>query len=134
MQVDTRSKRRSAWRRWRPWRPATPCVVSAFSIPTTTIGGGAGIDIADRHAAGVGGYDQMIGITSLATAADLDARAEAIARLAGDTALRRRQGQAAAARARRLYDWRAVVAAYRNLWSEWAELRAASPGLALRGR
>ena len=79
-------------------------------------------------------YDQMIGITSLATAVDVDACADAIARLAGDAALRRRQGQAAAERARRLYDWRAVVAAYQELWSELAELRAASPGLALRGR
>ena len=125
-----------------------PCVVSdwngykdtvvdgetGFRIPTTTIGPGAGIDIADRHAAGVDSYDQMIGITSLATAVDVDACAEAIARLAGDAALRSRQGKAAAARARRLYDWRAVVAAYQDLWSELAELRTASPGLALRGR
>ncbi len=125
-----------------------PCVVSdwngykdtvadgetGFRIPTTTIGPGAGIDIADRHAAGVDSYDQMIGITSLATAVDVDACAEAIARLAGDAALRSRQGKAAAARARRLYDWRVVVAAYQDLWSELAELRAASPGLALRGR
>ena len=125
-----------------------PCVVSdwngykdtvadgetGFRIPTTTIGSGAGIDIADRHAAGVDSYDQMIGITSLATAVDVDACADAIARLAGDAALRARQGEAAAARARRLYDWRAVVAAYQALWSELAELRGASPGLALRGR
>ena len=125
-----------------------PCVVSdwngykdtvvdgetGFRIPTTTIGPGAGIDIADRHAASVDSYDQMIGITSLATAVDVDACADAIARLAGDAALRSRLGQAARARARRLYDWRAVVAAYQDLWRELAELRAASPGLALRGR
>ena len=125
-----------------------PCVVSdwngykdtvadgetGFRIPTTAIGAGAGIDIADRHAAGVDSYDQMIGITSLATAVDIDACAEAIARLAGNAALRSRLGKAAAARARRLYDWRVVVAAYQDLWSELAELRGASPGLALRGR
>ena len=119
-----------------------PCVVSdwngykdtvadgetGFRIPTTTVGPGAGIDIADRHAAGVDSYDRMIGITSLATAVDVDACADAIARLAGDAALRRRQGAAALARARRLYDWRAVVAAYQDLWSELAELRGASPG------
>ncbi len=125
-----------------------PCVVSdwngykdtvaegetGFRIPTTTIGPGAGVDIADRHAAGVDSYDQLIGITSLATAVDVDACADAIARLAGDAALRSRLSEAAAARARRLYDWRVVVAAYQDLWSELAELRAASPGLALRGR
>ena len=123
-----------------------PCVVSdwngykdtvadgetGFRIPTTTIGAGAGIDVADRYAAGIDSYDQLIGITSLATAVDVDACAEAIARLAGDAALRSRLGKAAAARARRLYDWRVVVAAYQDLWSELAELRAASPDLALR--
>ena len=126
-----------------------PCVVSdwngykdtvadgetGFRIPTTTIGPGAGIDIADRHAAGIDSYDQMIGITSLATAVDVDACADAIARLAGDAALRAPSwARRRSARARRLYDWRAVVAAYQDLWSELAELRAASPGLALRGR
>ena len=68
-----------------------PCVVSdwngykdtvadgetGFRIPTTTLGPGAGIDVADRHAAGVDSYDQLIGITSLATAVDVDACADA---------------------------------------------------------
>ena len=123
-----------------------PCVVSdwngykdtvadgetGFRIPSTTIGPGAGIDIADRHAAGIDSYNQMIGITSLTTAVDVDACATAIARLANDPELRDRQGAAALARARRLYDWRVVVAAYQDLWGELAELRAASPGVALR--
>ena len=125
-----------------------PCVVSdwngykdtvvdgetGFRIPTATVGPGAGIDIADRHAAGVDSYDQMIGVTSLATAVDVDACAAAIARLATDPDLRARQGAAAMARARRLYDWRVVVAAYQDLWRELAEIRAAHPGVALRDR
>ena len=92
------------------------------------------MDVADRHAAGVDSYDQMIGITSLATAVDVDACADALARLATDRELRARQGAAAMARARQLYDWRVVVAAYQDLWRELAELRAADPGLALRDR
>ena len=125
-----------------------PCVVSdwngykdtvadgetGFRIPTATVGPGAGIDVADRHAAGVDSYDQMIGVTSLATAVDVDACADAVARLATDRELRARQAAAARARARRLYDWRVVVAAYQDLWRELAELRAADPGVALRDR
>ena len=125
-----------------------PCVVSdwngykdtvadgetGFRIPTATVGPGAGLDVADRHAAGVDSYDQMIGITSLATAVDVDACAGAIARLATDRELRGRQGAAAMARARRLYDWRVVVAAYQDLWRELAAVRAAEAGLALRDR
>ena len=74
----------------------------------------------------------MIGITSLATAVDIAACAEAIARLADDRELRARQGTAARARARRFYDWRAVVAAYQDLWTELAELRASAAGVAPR--
>ena len=125
-----------------------PCVVSdwngykdtvadgetGFRVPTETVGPGVGVDVADRHAAGADNYDQMIGITSLATAVDVDACAAAIARLATDQELRARQAAAAMARARRLYDWRVVVAAYQDLWRELAEVRAADPGVALRDR
>ena len=125
-----------------------PCVVSdwngykdtvaegetGFRIPTVTVGSGVGVDIADRHAAGLDTYDQMIGITSLATAVDVDACADAIARLATDRELYARQSAAAMARARRLYDWRVVIAQYQDLWRELAELRTAAPGVALRNR
>ena len=125
-----------------------PCVVSdwngykdtvvdgetGFLIPTVTVPPGAGIDIADRYAAGLDSYDRMIGIASLATAVDVDACAEAIARLANNRELRARQGAAGNARARRLYDWRVVVAAYHNLWAELAELRTVDAGVALRDR
>ena len=123
-----------------------PCVVSdwngykdtvaddetGFRIPTMTVGPSAGVDIADRHAAGLDSYDQVIGITSLATAVDVDACAEAIARLATDRELCARQGAAAMARARRLYDWRVVIAAYQKLWTELEERRASSNGVASR--
>ena len=74
----------------------------------------------------------MIGTASLATAVDVDACAEAIARLATDRELRARQGAAGRARARRLYDWRVVVAAYQDLWAELADIRTAGAGVALR--
>ena len=82
---------------WNGYRDTVADGETGFRIPTTTIGPGAGIDIADRHAAGVDSYDQMIGITSLATAVDVDACADAIARLANDLELRARQGKAAIA-------------------------------------
>ena len=119
---------------WNGYRDTVVDGETGFRIASTTAGPGAGIDIADRYAAGIDSYDRMIGITSLATAVDVDACAEAIARLASDGELRARQGAAAMARARRLYDWRVVVAAYQNLWAELAELRATGAGVALRDR
>ena len=109
---------------WNGYKDTVPDGETGFRIPTMAVGPSAGVDIADRHAAGLDSYDQMIGITSLATAVDVDACAEAIARLATDRELRGRQGAAAMARARRLYDWRVVIAAYQELWTELAELRA----------
>ena len=123
-----------------------PCVVSdwdgyrdtmvdgetGFCIPTVTVPPGAGIDIADRYAVGLDAYDRMIGIASLATAVDVGVCTEAIVRLGNDRELRARQGAAAKARVRRLYDWRVVVAAYQDLWTELAELRASGAGVALR--
>ena len=117
---------------WNGYRDTVADGETGFLIPTVTAPPGAGIDIADRYGAGLDSYDRIIGITSLATAVDVDACAGAIARLANDRDLRIRQGAAGKARARRLYDWRVVVTAYQELWAELAELRATEPGTALR--
>ena len=117
---------------WNGYRDTVVDGETGFRIPTVTAPPGAGIDIADRYAARLDNYDRMIGIASLSTAVDVDACAEAIARLANDRELRARLGAAGRARARRLYDWRVVVAAYQELWAELAELRASGAGVALR--
>ena len=117
---------------WNGYRDTVVDGETGFRVPTTTAPPGAGVDIADRYAAGVDRYDQLIGIASLATAVDVEACAEAIARLATDRELRARLGAAGRARARRLYDWRVVVGAYQSLWAELAELRASGDGVAMR--
>ena len=117
---------------WNGYRDTVADGETGFLIPTVTAPPGAGIDIADRYGAGLDSYDRMIGIASLATAVDVSACAEAIARLVNDRELRARQGAAGRARARRLYDWRVVVAAYQELWSELAQIRASGAGVALR--
>ena len=117
---------------WNGYRDTVVDGETGFRIPTVTAPPGAGIDIADRYAARLDSYDRMIGIASLSTAVDVDACAEAIARLANDRELRARLGAAGRARARRLYDWRVVVAAYQDLWEELAELRASGAGVAVR--
>ena len=115
---------------WNGYRDTVIDGETGFRIPTVTVPPGGGIDIADRYAAGRDTYDRIIGIASLATAVDVDACAEAIARLANDRELRAHQGATGRARARLLYDWRVVVAAYQDLWAELAEIRAAGAGVA----
>ena len=119
---------------WNGYRDTVVEGETGFRIPSASVPPGAGIDVAARYAAGLDTYDRMIGITSLATAVDVEACAAAIAGLAGNRELRARMGAAGRARARRLYDWRAVVAAYQALWAELAEIRAGAEGVALRDR
>ena len=117
---------------WNGYRDTVADGETGFRIATVTAPSGTGIDVADRYAAGLYKYDSMIGIASLATAVDVDGCAGAIARLANDPELRARMGTAGKTRARRVYDWRVVVAAYQDLWAELAEIRAAGAGVALR--
>jgi glycosyltransferase involved in cell wall biosynthesis len=123
-----------------------PCVVSdyngykdtivegetGFRIPTSAPEPGAGIDIADRYAAGLDSYDRFIGVAALATMTDIGACSEALSRLIRDPDLRARQSAASMARARQFYDWRVVVQSYQVLWAELAEIRANAECLGMR--
>jgi starch synthase len=123
-----------------------PCVVSdyngykdtivesetGFRISTSAPEPGAGIDIADRYAAGLLSYDRFIGIAALATMTDIGACAEVLSRLIRDPDLRARQSTAAMARARQFYDWRVIIQSYQALWAELAEIRANAEGLGMR--
>ena len=123
-----------------------PCVVSdyngykdtivegetGFRISTSAPEPGAGIDIADRYAAGLDSYDRFIGIAALTTMTEIGACAEALSRLIRDPDLRARQSAAAMVRARQFYDWRVVVKSYQALWAELAEIRANAECLGMR--
>jgi starch synthase len=93
---------------------------------------GAGIDLADDHAQHRFDHFTLIAHTAQSTAVDIDACAEAIARLAGDAALRRRMGDAGRRRAETIYDWRHVIAAYQALWQELATSRSRAAALGER--
>ncbi|HET6518983.1 MAG TPA: hypothetical protein VFG47_04080, partial [Geminicoccaceae bacterium] len=64
---------------------------------------------------------------ALLAAVDVGAAAAAFAALLGEPERRARMGAAGRARARALYDWRVVIAAYQELWAEQARIRAAAP-------
>jgi hypothetical protein len=55
---------------------------------------------------------------------DISAAADAYYRLAEDANLRRQMGEAARLRARRVYDWSAIIPQYLALWDEQARIRA----------
>jgi glycosyltransferase involved in cell wall biosynthesis len=118
---------------WDGYRDTVRHEQEALLVPTVTPPPGDGADLALLHATTLHNYSQYCGATAAATAVDIDATADAFARLADDPALRRRLGEAGRARAAAHYDWSVVVRAYETLWSELADARraaAAAPGTA----
>jgi hypothetical protein len=61
-------------------------------------------------------YDHFLAECSQATAVDTAVMAAALARLAGDEALRHRMGEAGRRRARDLFAWPRIIGAYEQLW------------------
>ncbi len=110
---------------WNGYRDTVRHGIDGFVVPTTTPGPGAGEALARRYALEVDNYDHYIGHVSQFTAVDIDATAAAYERLAREPELRRRMGEAGRRRAREVFDWSVVIAAYQDLWAELARIRQA---------
>ncbi|MCA3365959.1 MAG: glycosyltransferase family 4 protein [Roseomonas sp.] len=106
---------------WDGFRDSVEDGVTGFRIPT--IMGGNGNAISLRYQMGADDYNAYLRSTSQAIAMDIGAAADAYHRLAEDADLRRQIGEAALARARRMYDWAAVIPQYLALWQEQARIR-----------
>ena len=106
---------------WDGFRDTVEDGVTGFRIPTLM--GGNGYTISMRYHMGADDYNAYLRSTSQAIAMDIGAAADAYYRLAEDAALRRQMGEAAQARARRLYDWSAVIPQYLALWQEQGRIR-----------
>ena len=119
---------------WDGFRDTVEDGVTGFRIPT--IMGGNGNAISLRYQMGADDYNAYLRNTSQAIAMDIGAAADAYHRLAEDAGLRRQMGEAAQARARRMYDWAAVIPQYLALWEEQARIRTKAKEFAplIRGR
>ena len=117
---------------WNGYRETVRHRLDGFRVPTVLPPPGAAADFADRYAAGLDNYDYYIGRTSQVTAVDVQAAAGAYARLVADEGLRRRMGEAGRARAAALFDWRAIIPQYLDVWRQLSDIRRHAPERAPR--
>ena len=107
---------------WDGFRDTVEEGVTGFRI--RTLMGGNGSPIATRYQMGTDDYSAYLRGTSQGIAMDIGAAADAYYRLAEDANLRRQMAEAARLRARRMYDWAAIIPQYQALWEEQARIRA----------
>jgi glycosyltransferase involved in cell wall biosynthesis len=107
---------------WDGFRDTVEEGVTGFRI--RTLMGGNGGPIATRYQMGTDDYSAYLRGTSQGLAMDIGAAADAYYRLAEDANLRRQMAEAARLRARRMYDWAAIIPQYQALWEEQARIRA----------
>lgn len=93
-------------------------------VPTELPRAGLSTYVSQRFLGGTDAYVQYVSQMSAMTSFDVPAFARALATLAGDPDLRRRMGAAGQARARAMYDWRAVIPQMQALWGEQAAMLA----------
>ncbi len=114
---------------WNGYRDTVQNGEQGFTIPSLAPPPGVGREIAYFHASAFAGHNVMTAATSQSTAVDIAATTEAISNLANDSGLRSRMARSSRNRARQLYDWPNVVAAYQELWAELGERRNHTPEL-----
>lgn len=111
---------------WDGYQESVRHEIDGLRIPTLMPPPSSGLDLAYDYLGESLNYSAYIAHSSMAAAVDIDACAKALTRLITDGELRRRMGENGRLRAREIYDWKVVIAAYESLWQELAEIRSSA--------
>ncbi len=108
-----------------------------FRVPTELPRAGLSTYVSQRYLGGTDAYVQYLSQMSAMTSFDVGAFARALVTLATDADLRAQMGAMGQARARALYDWKAVIPQFQALWAEQTAMlaharKAGGPALAPR--
>ena len=112
---------------WNGYKESVRHEIDGFRIPTLSPPPESCLDLALNYLDGSLNWPTYMGHTSLVTAVDINACTQALCRLIENSELRKQMGENARQRAREIYDWKVVIAAYEDLWRELAEIRLAAP-------
>ena len=119
---------------WDGYRDTVRQGLDGFTVPTVMSPAGTGTDLALRHAMGLDNYDHYIGKAGQLAAVDVGACAEAYTALLSSRELRTKMGEAGRRRAKEVFDWAIIIAAYQELWHELRERRRRTEEVAPRKR
>jgi starch synthase len=114
---------------WNGYKDTVRHGIDGFRIPTLMPGVGSGADLALRHAMELDTYDMYCGHTSQSIAIDVNAAAQALAKLVVDHQLRQSMGKAGQAHARSRFAWQRIIAQYEALFEDLRLERACYPSL-----
>lgn len=112
---------------WNGYKESVRHEIDGFRIPTLTPPPESFLDLTVSYLEGTLNWPTYMGHASMTTAIDIDACAEALRQLISNQVLRERMGENGRQRAKELYDWPVVIAAYEQLWQELAVLRTSAP-------
>ena len=114
---------------WDGYRYTVTDGLEGFRIPTLApIGASQGEDLAIQHDHGLCTYQDYVGAVAQHVAVDTEAAAVAIARLAEDSVLRKRMGDAGRQTVSQRFDWPVVARLHHQLYAELAERRCSAVG------
>ncbi|MCX7174923.1 MAG: glycosyltransferase family 4 protein [Proteobacteria bacterium] len=108
---------------WDGYKDTVRDRIDGFRIPTLMPGAGLGGDLALHHALEIDNYDMYCGHTGSLVAVEIDATAQAFAKLFASPELRSQMGEAGRQRARDVYDWEVIIPQYEALWTRLGEIR-----------
>ena len=103
---------------WDGYRDTVRDGIDGFRIPTSMPPPGFGEELASRHALDIDTYDMYCAHTSSLISVDLACTTQAFIRLISSSDLRQRMGAQGRQRVLELYDWKAIIPIYENLWSD----------------
>ncbi|MGB9153792.1 MAG: glycosyltransferase family 4 protein [Alphaproteobacteria bacterium] len=111
---------------WDGYREGVRHASDGFLIPAMTPPPSAGMAIAQLYY-NEGNYGVSLSGASQSTSIDIEYCSHAFSVLIGDAELRRSYGANGKARARDIFDWRHIIRAYDELWTNLSEQRISAP-------
>jgi alpha-maltose-1-phosphate synthase len=108
---------------WDGYKESVRDGIDGFKIPTAMSPPAAGQQLAAEYFSEKLNYSSYIAHTAAYSVLDVAATTAALIKLIEQPELRAQMGENGRRRARAVYDWQVVIAAYEELWQELAEIR-----------